>query len=183
MGKKILVITGSPRKKGNINKLVSAFAGGAIAAGNEVEIFDGATANMDGCHGDKSCSERGFCGLKDDGVKMNELMRWADVLVFASPVYWMGFTSHIKKVIDRFYQFSFPKGRSTIHITDTYLIATAANPDASIFDPMISSYNLVDQLLGFESKGMLLCPGLDGPDAVKDHKEYLEAAVKMGVNV
>lgn len=183
MKKKILVITGSPRKKGNSNKLVTAFIGGAVAAGHDVEVFDGASANMDGCHGDKSCSQRGFCGLKDDGVRMNELMRQADVLVLASPVYWKGFTSHIKKVMDRFYQFSFPKGRETIHITDTYLIATAASPDKEVFDPLVSGFELMNALLGFQAKGMLLCPGLDGPDAVKDHREYLEEAVKMGAAV
>ena len=40
MGKKVLIITGSPRLKGNTNALVTAFASGAVAAGNEVEVFD-----------------------------------------------------------------------------------------------------------------------------------------------
>lgn len=123
MGKKVLIITGSPRLKGNTNALVTAFASGAVAAGNEVEVFDAATANLNGCHADKSCEQRGCCGQKDDGVRMNELMREADVLVLASPVYWSGFTSQIKTAIDRFYQFSFPKGRETLHIKDLYLIA------------------------------------------------------------
>lgn len=118
MGKKVLIITGSPRLKGNTNALVTAFASGAVAAGNEVEVFDAATANLNGCHADKSCEQRGCCGQKDDGVRMNELMREADVLVLASPVYWSGFTSQIKTAIDRFYQFSFPKGRETLHIKD-----------------------------------------------------------------
>ena len=118
MGKKVLIITGSPRLKGNTNALVTAFASGAVAVGNEVEVFDAATANLNGCHADKSCEQRGCCGQKDDGVRMNELMREADVLVLASPVYWSGFTSQIKTAIDRFYQFSFPKGRETLHIKD-----------------------------------------------------------------
>lgn len=183
MGKKILVMTGSPRPKGNSNTLVTAFIGGAVAAGHEVEIFDAACAKLGGCHADKSCEQRGFCGQKDDGVKMNELMRWADVLVIASPVYWKGFTSQMKTAIDRFYQFSFPRGRETIHITDSYLISTAAMSDASVFDPLTEGFRHVNALLGFGEKGMLLCPGLDGPDDVNDHPEYLEAAVKMGMSV
>ena len=103
MGKKVLIITGSPRLKGNTNALATAFASGAVAAGNEVEVFDAATANLNGCHADKSCEQRGCCGQKDDGVRMNELMREADVLVLASPVYWSGFTSQIKTAIDRFH--------------------------------------------------------------------------------
>ena len=56
MGKKVLIITGSPRLKGNTNALATAFASGAVAAGNEVEVFDAATANLNGCHADKIVS-------------------------------------------------------------------------------------------------------------------------------
>ena len=35
------------------------FASGAVAVGNEVEVFDAATANLNGCHADKSCEQRG----------------------------------------------------------------------------------------------------------------------------
>ena len=143
MGKKVLIITGSPRLKGNTNVLVTAFASGAVAAGNEVEVFDAATANLNGCHADKSCEQRGCCGQKDDGVRMNELMREADVLVLASPVYWSGFTSQIKTAIDRFYQFSFPKGRETLHIKDLYLIAASANPDSAMFNDVVHALSLI----------------------------------------
>ncbi|MFR3345184.1 MAG: flavodoxin family protein [Anaerobutyricum sp.] len=112
--------------------LATAFVSGAVAAGNEVEVFDAATANLHGCSGDKSCQQRGYCGQKDDGVQMNELMRQADVLVLVSPIYWSGFTSQIKRAIDRFYQFSFPKGRETLHIKELYLIAASASPDPAI---------------------------------------------------
>ena len=169
MGKKVLIITGSPRLKGNTNALATAFASGAVAAGNEVEVFDAATANLNGCHADKSCEQRGCCGQKDDGVRMNELMREADVLVLASPVYWSGFTSQIKTAIDRFYQFSFPKGRETLHIKDLYLI--------------VHAYEQLCELLHFDKGGTLLCPGLAGADDLENHQEFLEKAVKMGMAI
>ena len=177
MGKKVLIITGSPRLKGNTNALVTAFASGAVAAGNEVEVFDAATANLNGCHADKSCEQRGCCGQKDDGVRMNELMREADVLVLASPVYWSGFTSQIKTAIDRFYQFSFPKGRETLHIKDLYLIAASANPDSAMFNDVVHAYEQLCELLHFDKGGTLLCPGLAGADDLENHQEFLEKAV------
>ena len=183
MGKKVLIITGSPRPKGNSNTLAASFAGGASAAGNEIKVFEAPGANMDGCHGDASCEKRGCCGLKDDGVIMNEYMRWADVLVLVSPVYWKSFTSQIKRVIDRFYQFSFPKGNATLGVKEAYLLATAGSPDMAIFDSMLAEFGLVCQLLGFENKGTLLCPGLGGPDEIKGHEDYLEQAVRMGMNI
>ena len=176
MGKKVLIITGSPRLKGNTNALATAFASGAVAAGNEVEVFDAATANLNGCHADKSCEQRGCCGQKDDGVRMNELMREADVLVLASPVYWSGFTSQIKTAIDRFYQFSFPKGRETLHIKDLYLIAASANPDSAMFNDVVHAYEQLCELLHFDKGGTLLCPGLAGADDLENHQEFLEKA-------
>ena len=169
MGKKVLIITGSPRLKGNTNALVTAFASGAVAAGNEVEVFDAATANLNGCHADKSCEQRGCCGQKDDGVRMNELMREADVLVLASPVYWSGFTSQIKTAIDRFYQFSFPKGRETLH--------------SAMFNDVVHAYEQLCELLHFDKGGTLLCPGLAGADDLENHQEFLEKAVKMGMAI
>ncbi len=183
MGKKILVVTGSPRAKGNSNTLVTAFVGGAMAAGNEVEVFDAAKAKMDGCHADKSCAKTGRCGLKDDGQKVNDLMRWADVLVLASPVYWKGFTSQIKVVIDHFYQYAFPKGRSEMTVKEIGLIATANSQDPEIFDSMLGEYQLVAELLSIEDKFHLLCNGLDGADAVQEHADYIAAAVKYGMDI
>ena len=183
MGKKILVITGSPRAEGNSNTLVSAFASGAIAAGHEVEIFDAGHAKMDGCHADKSCEKRGRCGMKDDGQKMGDLMMWADALVLASPLYWKGFTSQIKIAIDHFYPFSFPKGKETIHIKETGLIATAMMPDESAFDCMVGEYEHINAVLGWESSFKLLCPGLDGAEDVSRHPEYISLAVKYGMEM
>ncbi len=183
MGKKVLIITGSPRQKGNTNSLVTAFASGAAAAGNEVQIFDAATANLNGCYADKNCEKNGCCGQQDDGVRMNELMRQADVLVLASPVYWSGFTAQLKTAIDRFYQFSFPKGRETLHIKDLYLIAASANPDPAMFDDMVHAYEQLCELLHFDKGGTLLCPGLAGENDLENHKEFIEKAVKMGLTI
>lgn len=183
MAKNVLIITGSPRVNGNSNTLAAAFAGGATAAGNTVEVMDACALNMDGCHGDASCHQRGCCGLKDDGVKLHEKLCWADVLVLSTPIYWKSFSSQIKKVIDRFYPFAAPKAREACTVKEIYLIATANSPDPAVFGPIKEEFDLIATLLKFDCGGQLLCNGLGGPDAIDDHPEYIEAAVKMGVTV
>ena len=183
MSKRVLVITGSPRKNGNSNKLAAAFAGGAIAAGHEVEILDACTLKMDGCHGDASCHERGYCGLKDDGVLLHEKMCWADVLVLVTPVYWKSFTSQIKKVVDRLYPFSAPKPRAACTVKESYLLATANNPDPEVFRCLKEEFDLLNTLLQFEKRGVLLAGGLGAPGAIDEHREFLEEAVKLGMQV
>lgn len=183
MAKNILIITGSPRIHGNSNTLVKAFAGGAIAMGNSVEVFDTCHAKLEGCHADKSCEKRGYCGIKDDGVKLRELMCWADVLILASPIYWKGFTAQIKLAIDHFYQFAFPKGRATISIKETGLISTAMSPDERIFDSMVGEYEHINEMLGFESSFKLLCPGLDDEDSLSEHPDYIASAVRYSMKI
>lgn len=183
MSKKILVITGSPRKEGNTNSLAKAFVAGALAAGHEVEVFDAYAAKMDGCHGDGSCHERGRCGLKDDGQKMFDLMCWADTMVLVSPVYWGGFTSYIKKAIDRFFPFFGEKVRPACTIKATALIAAANNPDMSAFNAMRQEFDQINAVLGFEKKAELLAPGLGGPDEAGKDEALLFKAAMMGSNI
>ena len=183
MSKKILVITGSPRANGNSNTIATAFISGALAAGNEVKLFDAASANLGGCHAEQNCKKSGRCGIKGGTQILNDMMRWADMLVLVSPLYWKGFTGQIKLAIDGFYQYCFPKGKEQIHIKESALIATAKSADGFAFDCMLGEYNLVNKLLGLDSKFTLLCPGLDGLGDVEKHPIYLETAVKYGMRI
>jgi multimeric flavodoxin WrbA len=183
MAKKILVITGSPKKEGNTNTLAKAFIAGALAGGHEVEVFDAYQANMDGCHGDGSCHKRGRCGLKDDGQKMFDLMCWADTLVLVSPVYWGGFTSYMKKAIDRFYPFFGEEVRKKCTVKETVLIAAAMAPDENAFEIIRKEFDHVNAVLGFEKKAELLAPGLGGPDDAGKDEALLVKAALLGTNI
>ena len=177
MGKKVLIITGSPRLKGNTNALVTAFASGAVAVGNEVEVFDAATANLNGCHADKSCEQRGCCGQKDDGVRMNELMREADVLVLASPVYWSGFTSQIKTAIDRFYannaQIQTPKKAA--------LLLTSGDAEWDVTAGAIGTYKGICGYLGWSDAGIIAAGGCSVLGEIKQ-TEFPQKAYLLGKN-
>ena len=60
MGKKIVVITGSPRKNGNSFAMTEAFIKAAEKKGHTITRFDAALKNVGGCHeiGRASCRER-----------------------------------------------------------------------------------------------------------------------------
>ncbi|URN84380.1 flavodoxin family protein [Acetobacterium wieringae] len=183
MGKKILIITGSPRPNGNTNTLVAAFMAGAVASGNEVQIFDAVTRELNPCHGDCSCFERGYCMFKDDGVKLHELMGWADVLVFASPIYWKGFTSQMKRVIDRFNPYNAPKGRASCSVTETYLISAAITPEINIFNAVSQEFVHLNEILNFKICDELLVPGVEKINDIQKKPEYIKKAVEMGYRI
>lgn len=102
--KKIMILNGSPRKNGKTASLVKAFIEGAESAGNEIKemYIDG--MNIKSCKACEACSRNGgHCPQKDDMEIINEAYLWADVIVFASPMYWGTITGQLKTTVDRLY--------------------------------------------------------------------------------
>ena len=97
---KILVITGSPRKNGNSNTLVDNFIKGVEEAGHSVVRFDSAFKNVHPCVACNKCGMNGQCVFKDDFEFVRNNIVDADVVVFASPMYYFGISAQIKAVID-----------------------------------------------------------------------------------
>lgn len=100
---KILVLTGSPRKNGNSNTLADNFIKGATEAGHEIVRFDAAQKDVHPCIACNSCGMNGPCVFKDDFEFVRKHIADADMVVFATPMYYFGFSAQLKTVIDRFY--------------------------------------------------------------------------------
>lgn len=101
---KITVITGSAHRQGTSALLANEFIKGATEAGHEVFRFDAAFKNIHGCIGCDTCNKKGTgCVFKDDMQELNPHILEADMIVFASPIYYYNINAQIKAVIDRFY--------------------------------------------------------------------------------
>lgn len=106
MGKRIVVITGSPRKGGNSFAMTDAFIKAAEAIGHTVTRFDAAFKNVGGCRACGTCFKTGKpCSFDDDFNTIAPAMLEADAIVFTMPVYWYNIPAQIKGVIDRMYSF------------------------------------------------------------------------------
>lgn len=107
---KILVLNGSPRPNGNTAKMVEAFKEGAAAGGNEVNVVDVCRKNIKGCLACEYChtKEKGQCVQKDDMQEVYALLKEAEMLVIASPIYYHGISGQLKCTIDRFYSAAYP---------------------------------------------------------------------------
>lgn len=99
--KKILILSGSPRKNGNSDILCDEFMRGALEAGNEVEKIRVAEKSIGYCRACYACRETGVCAIKDDMAEVLQKMIDADVIVLASPVYFYSIDAQLKAVIDR----------------------------------------------------------------------------------
>ena len=101
MSKKVLILSSSPRKDGNSETLAAAFAKGAREAGHQVETVYLREKQVGFCKGCLACLNLGHCVIQDDAVEIAAKMHDANVLVFATPVYYYCVSGQLKTMLDR----------------------------------------------------------------------------------
>lgn len=99
--KKVLILSGSPRKNGNSDILCDEFMKGALSSGNDVTKIRVAEKNVGYCRACYVCKNSGKCVIDDDMADILQKMIDADVIVLASPVYFYSIDAQLKAVIDR----------------------------------------------------------------------------------
>ena len=110
--KHILVVNGSPRKKGNSVLLAEQVMLGAREAGAQVEIFFLHNMSIQPCNACDACQETQDCTIQDDMQILYPKLRRADAIVIASPIYWFTISAQTKLFIDRWYALQGPQGNA-----------------------------------------------------------------------
>lgn len=129
MSKKVLILSSTPRKGGNSERMAEAFARGAREAGHEVELVYLREKKYEFCRGCLSCLKTGRCFIGDDAVEITAKMHDAEVLVFATPVYYYSISGQLKTMLDR----ANALFRTDYAFTDIYLLAAAAEDEPHTF--------------------------------------------------
>lgn len=102
MAKKVLILSSSPRRGGNSDRLCDRFMAGAQQAGHEVEKIFLKDRRIGYCTGCGACyGGAGPCPQKDDAAGVIGKMVEADVIVMATPVYFYAMSAQMKTLIDR----------------------------------------------------------------------------------
>ncbi len=179
MSKKVLILSGSPRKNGNSDILCDEFMKGAKDSGNEVEKIRVSTKKIAPCSGCYHCSSHGGeCAHKDDMAEVLQKMIDADVLVLASPVYFYSIDAQLKAVIDR------TVARwLEVKNKEFYYIITMADTDISSADTTLACFRgYADCVDGAGEKGVIIGNGVYTPGEVKT-TQAMNDAYNMGKNV
>ncbi|MDE7354484.1 MAG: flavodoxin family protein [Acetatifactor sp.] len=159
MSKKIVVITGSPRKNGNSFAMTDAFIRAAEQKGHSVTRFDAAMMNLNGCHACETCFKTGkACSFDDDFNTVAPAILEADAVVFSMPVYWYSIPGQIKNIIDKLY--SFFVANKDISGKSCGLIACCEEEDLSIIDGIRIPVERSAALLKWHMAGEVLIPGV-----------------------
>lgn len=176
---KIVVITGSPRRKGNSFVMTDAFVKAAEAKGNSVTRFDAAFMKIGGCHACMTCFKTGkACSFDDDFNQIAEAVLKADAVVYTMPVYWYSIPSQIKGVIDRI--FSLVVGGKDISGKKCALITCCEESDMTVMDGVRIPLERSAKLLKWQMVGEVLVPGVLNEGAVSDTDGCEQAAALAG---
>lgn len=178
MNKKVLILSGSPRKNGNSDILCNEFMRGALENGNEVEKIRVAEKKIGYCKGCYACRETGICAIKDDMAEIIGKMIDADVIVLASPVYFYSIDAQLKALIDR------TVSRWTeVKNKEFYYIMTAADSSVKSMETTLACFRgYADCVEGAKEMGVIYGTGVYEKGEIKDKKAMLEA-YEMGKGV
>ena len=173
---KIVVLQGSPNKKGSTHILADCFRQGAEAAGHTVEMIDAAHANIHPCTGCVHCGYEGPCVQKDDVEEIRKKILEADMLVFATPLYYYGMSAQLKILIDRFCAFNSSIQRKGMK---SALLTVAWNSDSWTFEALEAHYKTLVRYLNLTDMGMVLGYGCGTP-SMTEHSKYPQQAYQLG---
>ena len=146
---KILILNGSPTPNGNTVALVNAFKDGAESKGHEVNVVNVAHKKVSGCMACNFCKRNnGQCVQKDDMQEIYPQIQDADMIVFASPIYYFIMSAQLESVIHRFYAINAPqKAKYSALLLSSY--------SSNVYSGAIAQYKDMIAYMGMADKGIV----------------------------
>ena len=177
--KNVLVISSSLRKNSNSDSLAKEFARGAEESGNKVDFVSLFEKRIEFCRGCLACQKTQRCVINDDADEIREKMLKADIIVFATPIYYYEMSGQLKTLLDRMN----PLYSSDYAFRNIYILTTAAEDEAHVPERAISGVQgWIDCFKKAQLAGTLFCGGVNDPGDITDNAA-LHKAYKMGKHI
>lgn len=176
MPKNVVIVTSSLRKNSNSDALAQAFARGAREAGHTVEMISLKGKSISFCQGCLACQRTGHCVISDDAVAIAETIGHADVIAFASPVYYYGLSGQLKTLLDR----CNPLYTRDYTFCSVYLLASAAENEPNTVEGSVHGLKgWIDCFEKASLAGVIFAGGVTAPGEIARHPA-LEQAYEAG---
>jgi len=183
---RVLGIGGSPRRGGNTDLLLAEVMKGAASKRAEVKTIILNDLNITPCQHCDACFEAGECRIKDDMQMVYDELKWADRIVLASPIQFMGVTAQTKAMIDRCqalwarkYILKQPPLGDRRERKGLF-ISVGGMKLANLFEPALATVKALFKVLDIDYAGGLLFPGVDEKGAITKHPDALKQAFLVG---
>ncbi len=179
--KKVLIISTSLRLYANSRSLAEEFTRGAADAGNITEFISLSGRDIGFCVGCLACQdpEVQHCVIEDDANQITEKLAKADVVAFATPIYFYEMSGQLKTLLDRFNPL-FPR---EYNFRDVYFLSTSADENSNSADRAVNGLKgWIECFPKAHLAGTVHAGGVDSPGDIKNH-QALALAYKLGNSI
>lgn len=182
----VLGLQGSPRKKGNSYFLLRTFLEAAEKMGAHTQMVDVTRKNIVPCKEYVVCEKRGFCPIDDDMEhEIYPLLRQAEVVVAATPIFFYNMTAQLKALVDRCQTFWARKYRLKLQdpakkMRRGFLLSVAATRGKTLFEGLELTSKYFFDAIDASYEGSLVYRGVEGPKDMSRH-ETVQADVEAAV--
>ena len=178
---KLTAFLGSPRPQGNTDLLTAAVLEGAAEAGFETGTIALRSKRVRPCVACERCWQKDRpCALDDEMGELYQAIGEADVLLFATPVYWYAPTAQMKAFLDRLVPLNRPQGRALVEGKGALLVTAYEEEGPTAAEPLLRMFELSFAYLGLRELGRVVVPGVGPKGAVRERPEALEEAQALG---
>ena len=178
----ILGLQGSPRKKGNTRFLLETFMQSAEKRGARTQIIDVTRKDIIACKELVVCEKKGYCPLEDDVLReIYPLLRQAEIVVLASPIFFYNMTAQLKAVVDRCQTFWARKYRFKLSdpakpMRKGFVLSVGATKGKNLFEGLLLSAKYFFDAIDARYEGDLTYRGIEGPKDMANHPGVVEDA-------
>lgn len=180
----VLGLQGSPRKKGNTNYLIATFMDAAEKSGAQTITVDVAQKNIIPCKEYTVCEKKGLCPIDDDvKEEIYPLLRQADIVVVASPIFFYNMSAQLKAVIDRCQTFWARKYRLKLrdpgaNMRRGFLLSVGATKGKNLFEGIQLTTQYFFDAICAKFEGSLTYRGIEGPKDMAAHPTVVDDVAK-----
>lgn len=186
----VLGLQGSPRAKGNTNFLLDGLLDHLRQKGAETEKINVRRLRVEPCIGCGYCEEKGICVFADDDMtaRIYSMLRRADVVVLAGPVYFYNFPAHIKAVIDRTQALWSRKYRHSLEDPGRpwrkgILLSVGATKGKNLFDGMKLTARYFFDAVGADYTDSIVYPRIEAPGDLAHHPGFADDIRSCSANL
>ena len=185
----VLCLEGSPRKKGNTKYLSSAFLDEVQKLGAQTKLVHVTQKNIVPCKELIVCEKKGYCPIDDDMKhEIYPLLRQADVVILASPIFFFNMTAQLKALVDRCQTFwarkyIFKLADPGKKMRRGYVLSVGASRGKNLFDGIELTGKYFFDAIGASYEGSLTYRGIEGPKDMAEHPTVGEEVKKAATDL
>jgi multimeric flavodoxin WrbA len=176
----VVGLQGSPRKKGNTQFLLSTFMQAAENLGARTRVIDVTQKDIVPCKEYTVCEKKGYCPIEDDvRDEIYPLLREADVVVVATPIFFYNMTAQLKAVVDRCQTFWARKYKLKLKdpgagMRRGILLAVGATKGKNLFEGLHLTTQYFFDAIWAKFEESLTYRGIEGPKDMARHPSVVE---------